>query len=122
MPPRAPPALHRSAGGAAVAGDGPNMGFPRRQLPQQPWSGLGLSTPEIENFVVDTISAIMISRILEAIDLQVLGSYFVSPWNLRQESEPYLAIFDHEFTQQHPTPPREVTTIRFSPPFLFLLL
>jgi hypothetical protein len=50
------------------------MGFPQRQLPQQPWSGLGRGTPEIENFVVDTISAIMISRILEVIDLQVLGS------------------------------------------------
>ena len=64
------------------------MGFPQRQLPQQPGSGLGLSTPEIENFVVDTISAIMISGILEVIDLQVLGSWFGSSWNLRQESEP----------------------------------
>jgi len=28
-------------------------------------------------------------------------------------------VLNYEFTQQHPTPPREVKTIRFSPPFYF---
>ncbi len=73
MPPRAPPASRKGIQGLFPAGEVP-AGFPKRQLLQSPWFGCGLSTPDFENFVVDTIFPIMVSGILEVIDLQVLGS------------------------------------------------
>jgi hypothetical protein len=63
------------------------------RVPPEPAGGAaqirrGLGTPDIENFVVDTIFPIMISGILEVIDLQILGSWLQRLWNLRRGSDP----------------------------------
>jgi len=88
MPRRAPPASRKGIQALFPAGAVLAPCVSRRgRFSSPPWSGRGLSTPDIENFVVDTIFPIMVSGILEVIDLQVLGSWLGRPWNLRWGSE-----------------------------------
>ena len=73
---QAQPASPKGIRALVLAGEVPPRGFPTEVASAVPpvWP-----VPEypiyIENFVVDTMFPIMISGILEVIDLQVLGSW-----------------------------------------------